>query len=679
MSEILSIDDIIRGSGENDYSSSPFLRIDESIGISLLCHAATAMNLEVKRHRRMIFEVCDGQRKIIFRQNSPENSAVYAHCAREKHIAKKLLAEAGIPVPAGDVFESYPPALRYFQQCGVAVTVKPSDGSSGVGVTSGVSTEEAFHHAWRLARRQSAQVIVEQNIAGQDIRVIVIGGKAEAAYVRTPAHVIGDGIHTIRQLMERKNRMRKNNPSLRFDPLRRCDLLERKNISIETVPSVGEKIQLTSVANTSAGGETVEVLQLLDKDSLKIAERAALCFPGLVQVGVDLIYGEAKSSAGQPPAYVIEVNSNPGICDAVFPSYGRAVDVPGKLLSHVFSQAASVQHRRLQVALAPIYKFSEFPRAFNHGAQRQVDLMRQAAFAHNLEVETLSETVFRLRYGQNSCLFHGAMPDRVRLVSRKITRNRSWMAEVLPRSESLSQQATVGSTGGDGSVAGLNRYRVFIAGNKVVAVLYLRSEPQGARTQVSRVDVSDLIHLSVLTVLEKTLQIIFEPYIAGIDLLMEDISRDIGSQRWQVEDAVCNPFLGRHHFPDEGPARDVAAALLRELFPGLVREPQPSAACRVLISGKVQGIGFRRWLKLMAIRHAISGWVRNLADGRVEAVMEGTERAVARVVELCERGPSSAKVANVDVESAPCFSRYGFTVLDGSGSSGCTIGGQFLQ
>lgn len=663
MSEILPVDGIIMNSGENDYSSSPFLHADDDIGISLLCHAATAMNLEVKRHRRMIFEVCDNQRRIVFRQNSPGNSAVYTYCARQKHIAKKLLAERGIPVPPGDVFASYPSALRYFHECGVAVTVKPSDGSSGVGVSSGITTEEEFSYAWSVARQQSAWVIVEQNVDGQDIRVIVIGGKAEAAYVRTPAHVIGDGTHTIRQLVERKNRIRENNPSLRLDPLRRFDLLERKHISLDAIPAVGEKVQLTSVANISAGGETVEVLQLLDAESLNIAERAALCFPGLVQVGVDLIYTGAKSSTGQPPAFVIEVNSNPGICDAVFPSYGRAVDIPGKLLSHVFSQTASTKNRRLCVALAPIYRFSEFSRAFYRGARRQVDLIKQAAFAHNLKVETLSETVYRLSHGSSSCLFHGAMPEGVCMVSRKITRNRDWLAEVLPCCDALQPLKVAEMGAGGGSERRLNRYRVLVVGTKVMAALHVRPVPRGAQSQVSRVDVSDLIHSSLLGVLEQTLQIIFDPYVAGIDILMEDISRDIGSQKWKVESAVCNPFLGWHHFPDAGPARDVAAALLRELFPELALKLLPSASCRVLISGEVQGVGFRRWLKLMAIRHAITGWVRNLPDGCVEAVFEGGERAVARMTELCESGPTSANVASVQVEQVPSFSRCNFTAL----------------
>ncbi|TLM78412.1 acylphosphatase [Microbulbifer harenosus] len=661
MSEIFPVESIVRESVENDYSNSPFLHVRDDIGISLLCHAANAMNLEVQRHRKLIFEVRDGQRSIVFRQNSPENSAVYAYCARQKHIAKKLMADAGVPVPAGDVFEDYPSALRYFLEFGGEVAVKPSDGSSGAGVSCGIGGEDEFNRAWKLARHHSARVIVEQNLTGQDIRVIVIGGKAEAAYVRTPAHVVGDGIHSIRDLMERKNRIRRNNPSLRYDPLRNVDLLERRNISLDTIPSTGERVQLASVANTSAGGETVEVLGLLDAESRRIAERAALCFPGLVQVGVDLMYCGVVPSAAHSPVYVIEVNSNPGICDAVFPSYGRAVDVPGKLLRHVLSTTTAASPRRLQVALAPVYRFSQFPRAFYQGERRQADLIKQAAFAHNLEIETLSDTVLRLRHGKFSCLFHGAIPECVRLVSRKITRNNDWMAEVLPCSEP-HQQAGMGEGAGDESGRRLNHYRVLVIGNKVVAALYSQTAPQGMQTQVSRMDVSELIHPSVLSVLERTLQVIFDPFIAGIDLLMEDISRDACSQRWQVVNAVCNPHLGRHHFPDEGLPRDVAAVLLRELFPELP-DSATRVACRVLVCGKVQHVGFRRWLKLMAVRHAVSGWVRNLEDGRVEAVLEGTERAVAQMVEQCKVGPLSAAVTHTEVESAPCFSRCSFSVL----------------
>jgi acylphosphatase len=69
----------------------------------------------------------------------------------------------------------------------------------------------------------------------------------------------------------------------------------------------------------------------------------------------------------------------------------------------------------------------------------------------------------------------------------------------------------------------------------------------------------------------------------------------------------------------------------------------------VFISGKVQGVFFRQTTKERAESLDVSGWVRNLPDGRVEAVFEGEEPAVKTVVEYCYHGPSRAKVTDVEV------------------------------
>ncbi|MEM3000354.1 MAG: acylphosphatase [Candidatus Bathyarchaeia archaeon] len=73
------------------------------------------------------------------------------------------------------------------------------------------------------------------------------------------------------------------------------------------------------------------------------------------------------------------------------------------------------------------------------------------------------------------------------------------------------------------------------------------------------------------------------------------------------------------------------------------------ARAHVLVSGKVQGVFFRSATKQKAEVYGVKGWVRNLADGRVEAVFEGEEDAVKAMIEFCKRGPPAAQVTNVDV------------------------------
>jgi acylphosphatase len=83
---------------------------------------------------------------------------------------------------------------------------------------------------------------------------------------------------------------------------------------------------------------------------------------------------------------------------------------------------------------------------------------------------------------------------------------------------------------------------------------------------------------------------------------------------------------------------------------------------RVLIAGRVQGVWFRESCREQAVAVGVTGWIRNLSDGRVEAVLEGPEAAVDRVVQWCHEGPRSARVDRVDVEVEDPVGESGFHV-----------------
>jgi len=72
---------------------------------------------------------------------------------------------------------------------------------------------------------------------------------------------------------------------------------------------------------------------------------------------------------------------------------------------------------------------------------------------------------------------------------------------------------------------------------------------------------------------------------------------------------------------------------------------------RIFVTGKVQGVFFRQALKVMAKKNDVSGWVKNLKDGRVEAVLEGDEEKVSRLVEWSHGGPANARVEDVEIRN----------------------------
>ena len=85
---------------------------------------------------------------------------------------------------------------------------------------------------------------------------------------------------------------------------------------------------------------------------------------------------------------------------------------------------------------------------------------------------------------------------------------------------------------------------------------------------------------------------------------------------------------------------------------------------RIFVKGKVQGVFFRQALKVMAKKNDVFGWVKNLKDGRVEAVLEGDEEKVNRLIEWSHGGPANARVEDVEIQNEKFIGEFSkFDVL----------------
>jgi acylphosphatase len=85
-------------------------------------------------------------------------------------------------------------------------------------------------------------------------------------------------------------------------------------------------------------------------------------------------------------------------------------------------------------------------------------------------------------------------------------------------------------------------------------------------------------------------------------------------------------------------------------------------AVHVFVAGMVQGVFYRSWTEQTACGLGLAGWVRNLPDGRVEAVFEGNKKAVEKMLELCRKGPPHARVERVEVRKEQASGFEGFQV-----------------
>lgn len=280
-------------------------------------------------------------RKFIQATTTNLTSDIAVDIAQDKGLTKNFLREGAIRVPYGKVVKNLEEALDAFLDINSPVVVKPHNGNHGRGVSLNLTTKEEVSAAFKLALEHSELIIVEEFFKGSDFRVIVVGGKMIAAAQREAAHVFGDGVHTVIELVDIENQ----NP-LRGDdhekPLTKINidkinenLLKRHKITLEMIPKKGDKIYVSETANLSTGGTANDVTDKVHEDIKLLCERTAKII-GLDICGVDLILEDISHPLFSQSGGVIEVNAGPGIRMHHYPHRGQARDVGDAIVNLMF-------------------------------------------------------------------------------------------------------------------------------------------------------------------------------------------------------------------------------------------------------------------------------------------------------------------------------------------------------
>ncbi|MFM2055756.1 MAG: hypothetical protein RLY71_141, partial [Pseudomonadota bacterium] len=220
-------------------------------------------------------------------------SAVSESIAQDKDLTKTLLNAAGVPVPLGRPVTDLEDAWAAAQEIGLPVVLKPQDGNQGKGVTVNVASREHLEIAYRAAA-EYGEVMVERFLPGSDYRLLVVGNQLVAAARRDPPHVIGDGVHTVRQLVEQVNADPRRGDGhatsltkIRFDEIA-IARLGLQGLQPDSVPEKGRRVVLRNNANLSTGGSATDVT---DDVHPEVAARAvaAAQMVGLHICGVDVV------------------------------------------------------------------------------------------------------------------------------------------------------------------------------------------------------------------------------------------------------------------------------------------------------------------------------------------------------------------------------------------------------
>jgi GNAT-family acetyltransferase (TIGR03103 family) len=256
-----------------------------------------------------------GGRTVVTQESLSEfTSAVAMSRCDDKRATRRIMERAGVRVARGAVAceGDLVAATSLLRECG-AVVVKPARGEQGRGITVGVRDEAGLSRAVDLALQFCPDVLVEELIEGDDVRVLVIDREVVAAAVRRPAEVVGDGRNPVAELVAATSRRRERatggESRIPLDETT-AEVVAAAGWAMDDVPPNGERIRVRRTANLHTGGTIEDVTDQLHPDVAEAAVRAATAL-GIPVTGIDFMVPDVAG-----PEYVfIEANERPGLAN----------------------------------------------------------------------------------------------------------------------------------------------------------------------------------------------------------------------------------------------------------------------------------------------------------------------------------------------------------------------------
>ncbi len=270
-------------------------------------------------------------------------SNISVDVAANKELTNRLLQEVGIPVPKSGVVRNQDDAVRMANRIGYPVVLKPLDGNHGRGVCINLKNDEEVREFYHVAEDESrnGSVQVESFVTGKDYRILVVNGQIVAVAERVPAHVVGDGKHTVQELIDITN----------TDPRRgvghekiltrisvdgqTMETLERQGIGLHDVPEAERMVMLKQTGNMSTGGTSIDRTDDIHPDNVEIARQAAMVV-GLDIAGIDFMALDIAESVRTGGGAIIEVNAGPGFRMHTNPTDGHPRHVGRAVVDMLF-------------------------------------------------------------------------------------------------------------------------------------------------------------------------------------------------------------------------------------------------------------------------------------------------------------------------------------------------------
>ena len=280
---------------------------------------------------------------------SNNTSILGVELACDKEGTKTILENAGVPVPKGTVIGYLDELEQAIADIGgYPIVIKPLDGNHGRGITININDYTEAEAAYDLASKasKSRSIIVERYYQGNDHRVLVINYKVVAVAERVPAHVIGNGSSTIKELIEQTNKDPKRGnghdnvlTKIVIDRTSQA-VLEKQGYNLNSVLSSGTIAYLRATANLSTGGVAIDRTDEIHSENLWLAQRVAKII-GLDIAGIDIVTSDISKPIRETGGVIVEVNAAPGFRMHAAPSEGLPRNVGASVLEMLFPNRSS--------------------------------------------------------------------------------------------------------------------------------------------------------------------------------------------------------------------------------------------------------------------------------------------------------------------------------------------------
>ncbi len=260
-----------------------------------------------------LFRLSWGGRSVKCRESLSElTSAVALSICDDKRMTRRIVQAAGVRVPERIEPDNAAAIEAALEKYG-SLVVKPARGEQGQGVAVGLTTMGEVQTALKRARGICAEVLIEEQVKGEDLRLVIIDYKVVACALRRPPRVIGDGRSTLRALIEHQSRRRSaatgGESKIPVDAETERTLAEA-GYRLDDVAPDGTEVLVRKAANLHLGGTIHDVTEEVHPALIQAAIAAARAID-IPVTGIDLMV----KSPREPDYAFIEANERPGLAN----------------------------------------------------------------------------------------------------------------------------------------------------------------------------------------------------------------------------------------------------------------------------------------------------------------------------------------------------------------------------